>query len=123
MPSNWIKGFTKHTHPSVLKISETMKHKKLDNFYHWREEAKKKGLIKSHYPSFNKDGDFAELLGVVYGDGNIEKFPNTERLVIAANSNNTGFISRYADIVQKIFNKKPTLIRSRVTNSLHINIY
>ncbi|AHB40802.1 hypothetical protein P147_WWE3C00001G0902 [candidate division WWE3 bacterium RAAC2_WWE3_1] len=28
----WNKGFTKFTHPSVKKISETMKMKKIDNF-------------------------------------------------------------------------------------------
>lgn len=123
MPSNWAKGFTKHNHPSVLKISETMKHRKIDNFRKWREEAKKKGLIKSDYPPFDKNGDLAELLGVVYGDGNIEKFPNTERLVIACNSNSKGFILRYANLVEKIFTKKPTLIQSKSANSLRISIY
>jgi hypothetical protein len=47
MPSNWNKGFTKETHPSVKKISTTMKKRGLDNFYQWREKMKKVGKIPS----------------------------------------------------------------------------
>lgn len=123
MPSNWAKGFTKDTHPSVLKISETMRRKKIDNFAAWRERARASGIIPSHYPIFIKDGDFAELLGVVYGDGNIGKFPRSERLVIAANSNNKGFINRYRDLVELLFKKRPTLMKASKSNCVRISVY
>ena len=123
MPSNWAKGFTKYSHPSVLKISETMKRKKIDNFAKWRIHAKNQGVIPSNYPQFKKDGDLAELLGVVYGDGNISKFPRTERLLIAANSSNKGFIERYYSLVKKIFNKEPTAMKVYNANCVRISIY
>lgn len=123
MPSNWSKGFTKHTHPSILKISETMKRKKLDNFATWREAARLRGLIPSSYPDFKRDGDLSELMGVVYGDGNISKFPRTERLIIAANSNAKGFIKRYANLVEKTFTKKPTLMKVCNSNCVRISVY
>ena len=123
MPSNWSKGFTIETHPSVRKISETMKKKKLDNFYHWREEMKKAGRIKSSYPSFKKDGDLAELIGVTLGDGHIGKFPRTEVLRISANSNNLDFIDRYAYLVEKIFKKPPHIGKKNSSNCTTITIY
>ncbi len=123
MPSNWAKGFTKDTHPSVLKISETMKRKKLDNFASWRKAARLRGLIPLNYPDFKCDGDLAELMGVVYGDGNIGKFPRTERLIIAANSNAKGFIERYATLVERIFGKKPTLMKVYNSNCVRISVY
>src|SRR3989338_1342748 len=123
MPSNWSKGFTKETHPSVKKISTTMKKRKLDNFYQWREEMKKAGKIPSVYPPFKKNGDLAELLGVVLGDGHIGKFPRTEALRIAANANHKGFINRYAMLVEKIFGKRPHISKRTSTNCTNITIY
>ena len=123
MPSNWTKGFTKDTHPSVLKISKTMRRKKLDNFAAWRKAARLRGLIPLSYPNFKRDGDLAELMGVVYGDGNIGKFPRTERLIIAANSNAEGFINRYASLTEKIFGKKPTLMKVYNSNCVRISVY
>lgn len=90
-----------------MKISRTMKRKKIDNFAKWRKEMKALGKIKADYPSFKKDGDLAELIGVVLGDGHIEKFPRTESLTIAANSNNSDFIKRYTELLKKIFEKEP----------------
>lgn len=123
MPSNWAKGFTKYTHPSLLKMSETIKRKKIDNFAEWRIWARAEGIIKTGYPIFKKDGDLAELIGVIYGDGNIGRFPRSERLIIASNSNNKGFISRYSRIVKKIFNKETTNMKSPNSNCVRISIY
>ena len=36
----WNKGHTKFTHPSVRKISDSMKSKKIDNFSKWRSEMR-----------------------------------------------------------------------------------
>jgi len=108
-PAPWSKGFTKDTHPSVRKISETFKKKKLDNFKEWRERMKRLGKIKSNYPAFKQNGDLAELIGVTLGDGHLEKFPRTEALTIASNAKNKGFIRRYSLLIQKIFSKKPKI--------------
>lgn len=123
MPSNWSKGLTKETHPSVRKISETMKRKKIDNFYHWREKMKKAGKIKSTYPPFDKTGDLAEFIGVILGDGHIGKFPRTESLSLFSNSNNKGFIARYSKLMQQILDKKPAIAKRGSTNCTMITIY
>jgi len=121
---SWNKGFTKETNPSVLKISETFKRKKLDNFKEWRDRMKKIGKIPSSYPSFNKNGDLAELIGVILGDGHIESFPRTESLTIASNGSNKGFIRRYSDLVRKLFKKKPYQgWHSGGSNCIRIRIY
>lgn len=108
-PSVWSKGYTKETHPSILKISRTFKKKRIDNFAKWRERMKKLGKIKSSYPSLQQNGDLAELIGVSLGDGNIFKFPRTEALTIASNAKNKGFIQRYSSLIEKIFSKKPKI--------------
>jgi intein/homing endonuclease len=84
-----------------------MRARHLDNFYAWREQMKKEGKVKSSYPPFPKNGDLAELIGVVLGDGHIDRFPRSESLTIAANSNNNGFIERYTHLMKMIFNKAP----------------
>ena len=119
----WNKGFTKETHPSVRKISETMKKMKIDNFANWRKQARKSGQIRSKYPALIKNGDFAELIGVILGDGHIRKFPRTEELSIFSNSNNLGFIKRYSKLVQQIFDQKPAVTKHGKRNCIRIRIY
>lgn len=123
MPSNWSKGQTKYTNLSVKKISDTMKEKKLDNFKIWRDKMKAKGKIKSEYLSFKKNGDLAELIGVVLGDGHIRVYPRTEELSIFSNSNNPGFVKRYASLIDKIFDKKPVCTQHSKRNCIRIRIY
>ncbi len=123
MPSNWSKGLKKETNASVRKISETMKRRKLDNFSIWRERMKKEGKIKSVYPTLKKDGDLAELIGVVLGDGHICVYPRTEELRLTSNANNFGFINRYAVIMKKVFGKIPYIINSNQSSSTKIGLY
>lgn len=123
MPSNWNKGQTKYTNLSVKKISDTMKEKGIDNFKIWREKMKTEGKIKSEYLPLKKDGNLAELIGVVLGDGHICSYPRTEELRIISNSNNSGFITRYAKIIEKVFNKKPYIRNSNQNNSTRIGLY
>ncbi len=122
-PSSWNKGFNKENHPAVKKISETFKEKKLDNFAKWRKDAIKRGLIRVDYPNLKKNGDLAELIGVVLGDGHIGKFPRTEVLEIYSNSNNHGFIERYSKLVENIFDKKPAVSKRKSSNCVNIVIY
>lgn len=123
MPSNWNKGQTKYTNSSVKKISNTMKRRKMDNFKAWRDKMKVEGKIKSEYLPLKKDGDLAELIGVILGDGHIRAYPRTEELSIFSNSNNPGFIRRYSVLVEKIFNKKPAVNKHSGENCTRIRIY
>lgn len=123
MHHSWNKGFTKTTHSSVMKISETMRKKRIDNFALWRTKMKKEGHLKTTYKNFHRNGDLAELIGVILGDGHIEKFPRTERLLIFSNSNNLGFVKRYSKIVEKSFNKKPHVYNQKTQNCTRISLY
>jgi len=123
MKKGWSKGFTKDTHLSVRKISETMRKKRIDNFAEWRRRMKKLGKIKSDYRPFVRNNDLAELIGVAFGDGHIQIFPRTERLIISANSHNIGFVDRYARIVRKIFGKEPRCMKAKNVNCIRISVY
>lgn len=123
-PPPWCKGFTKEMHPSIAKMVETFKRKKIDNFAKWREIQIKKGFIKINHPPLRKSEYLAELIGVVLGDGHIGKFPRTESLTISSNSNNRGFIERYSKLVAKLFNKQPHISKvAKFKNCTRIRIY
>lgn len=123
MRKAWNKGLSKETNTSVKKISETMKMRNHDNFSIWREKMRKIGKIKSEYPEFVKNGELAEFIGVILGDGNIYKFPRTESLSLFSNSNNPGFIERYSNMFENIFHKKPTVSKRKHMNCVKITIY
>lgn len=71
----WNKGFTKNNHPGVMKISQTMRDKHIDNFKRWRDRMRKLGKIPKDYPNFSFSKELAEYIGVILGDGNIITFP------------------------------------------------
>ena len=123
MRSSWNKGQTKNTHSSVLKISETMKRKKIDNFAKWREVARKKGIIPSNYPKLDKNGNLAELIGLILGDGHICKHKRTESLRISLNSNNQGLVKRIAFLIEDIFCKKPHVGKKSYSDCATVTIY
>lgn len=115
MRKSWNKGLTKEDNDSVRKISDTMKRRGIDNF--------KKSRTKISYQEFKKNGDLAELTGVVLGDGHIEKFPRCESLMIFSNRKNKGFIKRYSKLIEKIFNKKPSIQEVKQCSCTRIRIY
>lgn len=123
MRTSWNKGYTKETNSSVLNISLTMKRKRLDNFFNYREKLKLLGIIPSKYPPLLKNGDLAELIGVILGDGHIEKFPRTECLYILSNIKNLEFVHRYSQLVHKLFGKKPTCSRVSTAKCIRIRLY
>lgn len=84
---------------------------------------KASGKIKSVYWPLEKNGDLAELIGVVLGDGHICIYPRCEELRVISNSKNDGFIQRYAGLMEKIFEKKPYVIPSQSANSTKIGFY
>ena len=81
------------------------------------------GRIKSVYTPLEKNGDLAELIGVVLGDGHICVYPRSEELRLISNSNNPGFIKRYAQLMEGIFQKKPYVIPSKSANFTKIGFY
>lgn len=123
MRGGWNKGLTKETDASVQRISETMRARKIDNFKRWREKAKKAGRMKNAYPPLNKNGDLAELIGVILGDGHIGQHPRCQSLRITGNCLNTGFMKRYASLVEKVFEKKPAVAKVKASNAAIITIY
>ncbi len=121
--SPWNKGHTKETHPGVLKTSQTMKKRKIDNFKQWREEMRHLGKIKSQYPSLPKNEEVAELIGLVLGDGNLYKHKRTERLTISFNTKYPKIIKRGQYLVEKIFQKKPIGTQNKIGSCARIWIY
>ncbi len=121
--TSWSKGLTKETNPSLMKTSETMRIRKLDNFKKWRDRMKSEGKIKSSYPALVKNENLAELIGVVLGDGHVGVFPRAECLRIVGTSTNHGFVERYSKMVERIFNKKPYVAKRKQSNATDITIY
>ncbi len=113
----WNKGLTKATHPSVAKTSATMRARKVDNFAAWRRDH----VIA--YPSFPRNGMLAEFIGVVLGDGHIQQFPRTERLIIVGDARKMDFINRYAAITKVLFRKTPMIGKVAASNAVRISIY
>lgn len=119
--TSWNKGFTKETHPGVLKISQTMRRKKINNFAKWQAKMIKLGKIRATYPSLEKTKELAFLIGLVLGDGNIGKFPRTECLTIALNTKYPKLIYYTESLLEKFFEKKPS--RYIIGNCAKIKIY
>jgi hypothetical protein len=99
------------------KISATMKARKIDNFKEWRNAH------RIHYARIPHNGDLAEYIGVVLGDGHIEKLPRTERIVISGDARKPQFIYRYAAMTESLFKKTPTIERASKSNGLRLSLY
>jgi len=100
-----------------------MKRKKIDNFASWRRKSIESGKIIVVFPPLKRDGNLAELIGVLLGDGHLQKFPRTERLLIFSNSNNPGFIRRYTNLVERLFKKKTYVYKQSGQNCTRISLY
>lgn len=105
------------------KISQTMRARHLDNFKQWRDKMKGLGKIKSTYPVLKKDGDLAELIGTVLGDGHIYEHPRCDSLRITGDAKKMDFVNRSSFLIEVIFNKKPTVSKVRRSNAMTVTIY
>lgn len=112
----WNKGKTKYDHPSVASMATKMK--SIDNLAKWRKENQKR-----QYPSLKKSEQLAELYGTILGDGYIFRFPRTERLIISFNSKEKDHIKHIAKIINKLFDKHPTVITRNSCNCTDISLY
>lgn len=118
MPKSWNKGFTKETHPSVAKISATMRARKIDNFKAWRD---------LHHPNsfqpFERSETLAFLIGITLGDGHVGKFLRTESLNITLGTDKPDLFQYTAKIVGIVFGKPPALLRRKRENAVDVRIY
>jgi intein/homing endonuclease len=78
-------------------------------------------------PSWNKgltkNGDLAELIGLVLGDGSIHRYARTEGLRIVLPTSRPKLIKRYAELTEKVFGKKPSVIKRKDSNCVDIRLY
>lgn len=118
----WNKGFTKDSHPSVAKISKTLKRKDTNNFSGWMIKARQTGLIPASYPAFRKNEDLAFLIGMILGDGHIDKFERTELLQVTLGTDKPELWHYTSELVRSLFEKEPTL-RFRESKCVDIRLY
>ncbi len=114
----WNKGETKFSHPSVLGISRTMAAKSVSNFDNWQRLRR-----KSLNYSIKKSKNLAELIGIILGDGCIERYPRTERLWVTCNVNSNKYIQHIVNIIEGIFHKRPSLRKKKSQHGQGIDIY
>ncbi len=122
-PSPWNKGKTRDNHLSVRKISETFKRKRLDNFVVWRDQARREGRIANTDLPLVENTELAFLIGLFLGDGHLEKMRRTELLQITLGTDKP-LLWQYAfKVVEKTFQKKPTLRKRTDSKCVDIRIY
>ena len=117
----WNKGQTKETHPSLLRLSQALETKEEWNFSKWQREKAKQP--KTQYKKLLKDENLAELIGIILGDGNLNKHPRTENLRITCNSNDTGYIKHICNLITKVFCKVPSVRKRKNENAVSVDLY
>lgn len=118
---SWNNGESKETHPSLLRLSQTLKAKKEWNFSNWQRKRKLQGI--ELYRKLKKDVNLAELIGIVLGDGNLYKHLRTENLRITCNSKDTGYIKHISNLIRKVFCKSPAIRKRNDVNAVSIDLY
>lgn len=119
----WNKGKTKEDNESIKKISLTFKLKKINNFEKWRKKMIENGTIILPSSKLSKCYDLAVFIGIVLGDGHIQKFPRTERLLIVLNTKYPQLIQYTAYLTTKLFNKIPAIQYKKNANYARISLY
>lgn len=122
-PKPWNSGKNKENDMRVRKMSNTLKRKVIDNFSEWRRKMRDLGIIRSTYPPLRKSTDLAFLIGLTLGDGNIHKFPRTERLLISLNSKYPNLVNYSATIMSHLFNTQAKIAKSKNSQCMRVWIY
>lgn len=117
----WNKGKTKENNRTLSNLSAMLKAKKNWNFSEWQRKAKERHGSK--YKPLKKDNGLAELVGIILGDGSLEKFPRTERLRIICNSKERKYILHIANLISNKFRKVPTIFNRKDERATDISIY
>jgi len=84
---------------------------------------KRCGKIRSIYPDFVKSNDLAFLIGITLGDGNIQNFPRTDRLLISLNAKYPGLVNDVALVVSKIFEKDAVVKKVKGSDCVRVWVY
>lgn len=98
----WSKGKTKMTHPSLAKLSWTLKQRKEWNFSEWQKMNKGR-LRRIREKRLKRSSNLAELMGIILGDGNLVNLPRTEGLRVVCNFRTTRLYKSYSYINAKDF--------------------
>ena len=83
----------------------------------------RRGIKIKQYQKLVKNSNLAELIGIVLGDGNLYKHPRTENLRITLNSKDQPYIFHVAELICKIFNKHPSIIKRNGKNAVSVSLY
>ncbi|MEA3492823.1 MAG: LAGLIDADG family homing endonuclease [Candidatus Margulisiibacteriota bacterium] len=113
----WNKGFNKETHPGVAKISVTMSAKEKTNFYEWQQKNKPK------YVNLQISPLLAEFYGIMLGDGCIEMFVRTEKIVVTCFSEQVDYIKYIRRMIKRLFGKTPTVRKKKDARAIDIYFY
>lgn len=100
-----------------------MRQNGLDNFKNWRDKMKKDGFIKSSYPPLKKNGNLAELIGIILGDGHIHTHDRCDSLRIVGDARKMGFVNRSERLVYLVFGKHPKVMKRKTSNGVNITMY
>jgi len=75
------------------------------------------------YRKLTRNENLAELIGTILGDGNLYKHPRTEHLRVICNSQDIRQIKHIAYLINKIFHKKPSIIKRKNENTTVVSLY
>lgn len=118
---SWNKGKSKENCRSLLKLSQALKAKKEWNFSDW--QIKRRLQCVTRYRELEKNSNLAELIGIVLGDGNLNKHPRTENLRITCNSKDTGYIKHIGSLIKRVFYKSPSIRKRNDENAVSVDLY
>lgn len=113
----WNKGYTKLTHPGVLKISKTLTAQPRSNFFLWQIQH------RLSYPRLRKNNNLAEFYGLLLGDGCIEKVSRTEKISISCHSKEVKRVARIQKMMTSIFGKRASLRHRRESHCADVYLY
>lgn len=117
----WNKGHTKNTHPLLAIQSKIYIKHKINHFAKWHEEMVRTGAFR--YPPLAKSKELAYLIGLILGDGHLQKLPRVERLEITLGTDKPELWAHTAKILEIIFSKKPKIRFRKTTNCLDLVIH
>lgn len=118
----WNKGKTKDTCQKLKRISLNLLQQKEWNFSNWQRK-RREALKEFKAEEISKSNEYAELIGIILGDGCVTAFPRTEALRITCNSEQRGYITHIAALMQRIFNKKPSVHKRKNQNTTDVVLY
>lgn len=103
-------------------MSQRLVRQKKWNFSNWQKIHK----IKSRQlkeKKLKRDRNSAELIGIILGDGCLSSLPRTEVLHVVCNSEQQNYINHVGALIQKIFDKRPSVLKRKSQKAIDIALY